>query len=99
MPRGGLDNRLRHTSAKSLALVPIVPTLDRHDQMEPFAPGGFEETLQSQLLEKFPHLPRACNHPAPLDLRVRIEIEDQPVRSLQLVGSRSPGMDFQGGDL
>ena len=73
--------------------------VDGHDEMQAFAASGLHKAFEPQLLQEFPHLPCAVDHLAPQHFRVRVQIEDQSIRVLQVVRSRAPGMDFQGADL
>src|SRR5690606_8704294 len=58
-----------------------------------------DETGEAERGQPVPHLARSLDDPRPAQSLVRIEVEDQTVRSLRIVGTGAPRMDLENADL
>ena len=67
--------------------------------MDALASGGLHEGGQAQAFQPLPNAPGRLDHRIPRHRGVRIEVEDQPVRLLELVDRRVPGVDLEDPDL
>src|SRR5262245_9904280 len=73
--------------------------IDRQHQMQTFSARRLHETLQSEFLQEFPDLARTADDGGPGEVFGRIEIEDESIRLLELVGARPPGMNLERANL
>src|SRR5438552_13328103 len=67
--------------------------------MQALAAGRLQETQEPKLVEQFPQRYRAFHDSFPVQSDVGVEIEGQPVRRLDSLDRRSPGMDLENPDL
>src|SRR6476646_5852203 len=67
-----------------------MPACERDHDMQSFAAGGLDETHEAEIIQKRVRGARSFDDVAPRDAGVRIEIDDERVRSLDRRHSRHP---------
>src|SRR5262245_45830846 len=94
-PRHLLGDVLR----ERLELVPLEPALAWHDDVEALAAGRLHEAVELELAKERPQLERGERDALPVEALVGIEVEHDQIRTLELVGARTPRVDLERAEL
>src|SRR3546814_9590435 len=99
----GARRVLRHDPSKRagerLHLIPAMPPRKRNDDVQSLAARCLKEALQAQLIETVVQFLRRRDDPFKRDRRIRIEIEDEPVGMLDVVGPGAQGVQLEQAEL
>src|ERR1041385_3147336 len=87
-------HRLGDALGECLGGVPVGARLDRHYHVQPLAARRLDEAFEPALLQRGGNVARGRDHVAPRSVLAGIEVEDQPVGPLEIVGARAPRMDL-----
>ena len=74
---------------------PVVLGLGRNDDMKTLSSGRLQEGLEPKVLEPRSHLDSSVCKSAPRDLCVRVEVEDDAVRVLEIAVPGTPRVQFK----
>src|SRR5262245_23720550 len=86
---------LRHSKRELLRLLPTDSPDNWDDYMQPFAAGGKQKGLQTLSRQDLPHLQSRILDSLPVHGLVGIQIEYDPVRSVESINPSAPGVNLQ----
>ena len=89
-----MAKRLGEAAGEVLVLLPAVPRRQRHDHVHALAAREQREVRQSDVGKVFADVAGGLLHVAEIETLVRVEVEDHPLRRLDRVGARGPGMEL-----
>ena len=90
---------LGDAAGKIFGLLPLQVGGDRHADVQALAARRFDEALEPCLIEQLTQRAGAGNHGFVADGRIWIEVEDQNVRVLEVIGARAPRVNLEGAEL
>ena len=89
------NQKIGNAPTESFRFGPTQGSSNWHNNMKPFTAGGLTKGSQAQVFQKQLYFLGGGNQMRPIDGRIRIEIENEPVRLFEGVRLGTPQMDFE----